>query len=75
MIEALRRVLGRHTDLFLILGVVGVLAILFAPIPGRLLDLLVIMNFSLALLLLLLTFYVRRPLVCAPSRPKRMSSG
>ena len=62
MIAAFRRVMGRHTDLFLIVGVVGVLTILFAPIPGRLLDLLLIVNFSCALLLLLLTFYVRRPL-------------
>lgn len=62
MIAALRRVMGRHTDLFLIVGVVGVLTILFAPIPARLLDLLLIVNFSCALLLLLLTFYVRRPL-------------
>jgi flagellar biosynthesis protein FlhA len=56
-----RQALGRHSDIALVLLVVGVLAILFAPIPPRLLDFLLVLNFSLALLLLLLTFYVQRP--------------
>jgi flagellar biosynthesis protein FlhA len=60
-LQALLRPLGRHGDVVLVLLVVGVLAILFAPIPPRLLDFLLVTNFSLALLLLLLTFYVRRP--------------
>jgi flagellar biosynthesis protein FlhA len=60
-LQALLRPLGRHGDVVLVLLVVGVLAILFAPIPPRLLDFLLVTNFSLALLVLLLTFYVRRP--------------
>ena len=38
--------------------VVGILLVLFAPIPPRLLDFLLIANFSFALLILLLTFYM-----------------
>lgn len=46
----------------LVLGVVGILMILFTPIPSGLLDLLLIVNFTFALLILLLTFYVEKPL-------------
>ncbi|WP_140637091.1 flagellar biosynthesis protein FlhA [Methylibium rhizosphaerae] len=59
--KALRNVLGRHTDVALVLAVVGVMTVLFAPIPSGLLDLLILMNVSFALLLLLLTFYMARP--------------
>ena len=41
--------------------VVGVLVVLFAPIPAGLLDVLILLNFSLALLVLLLTFHAPRP--------------
>ena len=40
---------------------VGVLVVLFAPIPAGLLDLLLLTNFSFAFLILLLTFYMGRP--------------
>ncbi|HET7866361.1 MAG TPA: FHIPEP family type III secretion protein, partial [Burkholderiaceae bacterium] len=59
--KALRQYFGRHSDIALVLMVVGILAVLFAPIPARLLDFLLVTNFSLALLLLLLTFYMQRP--------------
>ena len=59
--KALRHYFGRHSDIALVLMVVGILAVLFAPIPARLLDFLLVTNFSLALLLLLLTFYMHRP--------------
>jgi flagellar biosynthesis protein FlhA len=59
--NALRQYFGRHSDIALVLLVVGILAVLFAPIPARLLDFLLVTNFSLALLLLLLTFYMQRP--------------
>lgn len=58
---ALRAVLGKHSDLGLVVGVVLILLILFAPIPAPLLDLLFIVNFAFALTILLLTFYVSRP--------------
>jgi len=52
---------GRRAGLALAGGVVGVLVVLFAPIPAVVLDVLLLLNFSLALLVLLLTFYVPRP--------------
>jgi len=49
-------------ELFLVLGVVGILMALFAPIPAGLLDFLIILNFSFALIILMLTFYTDKPL-------------
>lgn len=54
--------LGEQSDLVLVLGVVGILFVLFAPIPSYLLDFLLITNVSFALLILLMTFYVDKPL-------------
>ena len=51
----------KNQDLALVLGVLGVLLILFTPIPPMLLDLLIIANFALGLTILLLTFYVDKP--------------
>jgi flagellar biosynthesis protein FlhA len=48
-------------DLIFVLLVLGILLLLFAPIPAALLDLLILTNFSLALLILLLTFYAPKP--------------
>jgi flagellar biosynthesis protein FlhA len=59
--NALAKIFGRNTDLLLIGLVMGVLVVLFAPIPPSLLDFLILLNFSLALLVLLLTFYAPRP--------------
>jgi flagellar biosynthesis protein FlhA len=59
--NALRRVFERNTDLVLVLLVVGILTVLFVPIPAALLDFLILTNVSLALLILLLTFYIGRP--------------
>jgi flagellar biosynthesis protein FlhA len=55
------RALGRNQDLLLVGAVISILLILFTPIPSLLLDLLIIFNFAFALTLLLLTFYVHRP--------------
>jgi flagellar biosynthesis protein FlhA len=54
--------LSRQSDLVLVVGIVCILLLLFAPIPPGLLDFLLLCNFSLALLLLLLTFYMGKPL-------------
>lgn len=62
MIGALRKVFAGQSELVLVLMLAGVLMILFAPIPPQLLDFLLIANFSFALLILLLTFYMARPL-------------
>jgi flagellar biosynthesis protein FlhA len=59
--KALQQVLGRHSDVALVLAVLGVLMVLFMPIPRGLLDFLVLANFSFAFLILLLTFYMARP--------------
>ena len=46
----------------LVIGVMGVLAILFVPIPSGLLDLLLVLNISIAMLILLVTIYTDSPL-------------
>ena len=56
-----KAILGKNRDLFLVIVVISILLILFAPIPAVLLDLLIIINFSFALTILLMTFYVERP--------------
>lgn len=55
------RVFGKHSDVALVLVVLGVLLVLFAPIPAGLLDFFILGNFSFAALVLLLTFYMARP--------------
>ncbi len=62
MIDWARQALGRQTELVLVILLAAILLVLFAPIPAWLLDFLVICNFSLALLILLLTFYMARPI-------------
>jgi len=57
----LRKALGNHYDIAMVLFVMGILTILFAPIPSGLLDFLILLNFSFAFLVLLLTFYMHRP--------------
>lgn len=53
--------LHRQSDLALVFAVLGILLILFTRIPAVMLDLLIIVNFAFALTVLLLTFYVERP--------------
>ena len=52
---------GRNTDVVVIALVMGILLVLFAPVPAGLLDFLILLNVSLALLVLLMTFYAPRP--------------
>ena len=59
--NTLRRVLGANTDIAIVLLVVGILFMLFAPIPAGMLDVLILANCSFALLILLLTFYMAKP--------------
>jgi flagellar biosynthesis protein FlhA len=59
--NSIRVFLGRYSDLVLVVGVLSILLILFAPIPSPLLDLLLIVNFAFALTILMLTFFVARP--------------
>jgi flagellar biosynthesis protein FlhA len=57
----LKALFGRNRDLVLVLGVIGILLILFAPIPPVMIDFLIVLNFAFGLTILLLTFYVSRP--------------
>lgn len=59
--NGLKRIFGNNTDIFLVAGMLGILIILFTPISSRLLDFLLLANLSFALLILLLTFYVEKP--------------
>lgn len=51
----------KNDDLVLVGAVIAILMILFAPIPTALLDFLIILNLSFALTILMLTFYVKKP--------------
>lgn len=62
MFEKLRNDLGEQSDLLLVLMVIGILVVMITPISPLLLDFLIIANISFALLILLLTFYVEKPL-------------
>jgi flagellar biosynthesis protein FlhA len=62
LLAYLRSNMGRQSDLLLVAAVVGILLVLFTPIPTVVLDLLLILNVSFTLIILLLTFYVERPL-------------
>lgn len=53
--------LKQNRDLLLVGAVICILCMLFVPIPPVLLDILLIFNFSIALLILLLTFYSDKP--------------
>lgn len=55
-------ILAEGNDLLLVLGVVGILVVLFTPIPPVVLDFLLLTNFSVALLILMVTFYTEKPL-------------
>lgn len=52
---------GTKSELVLVLAIIAILLILFVPIPAFFLDFLIILNFSIGLLILLMTFYIDRP--------------
>ncbi|WP_298627881.1 flagellar biosynthesis protein FlhA [uncultured Legionella sp.] len=60
--KALMKWFDNSSELIMIAFATGILFILFIPIPAGLLDLLLIVNFSWALTILLLTFYTDKPL-------------
>jgi len=62
MMEWIKTRLGNQADIVFAIGVISILLMLFVPIHPALLDALLITNFSAALLILLLTFYVDKPL-------------
>lgn len=62
MIAEIRRSLGEQGDLILVFCTIGILIVLFMPIPPGLLSFLLITNLSFAMMILLLTFYMQKPL-------------
>ncbi len=62
MKQLLAQAWGSRSDLALVLLVVGILVLLFVPVPSPVLDLLFIVNISLALMVLLVTFFTETPL-------------
>jgi flagellar biosynthesis protein FlhA len=57
----LSRFFGKNADLVMVLLVVGILTVLFVPVASGVLDFLILTNISFALTILLLTFYIPRP--------------
>jgi len=51
----------RNRDLALVVATIAILVILFAPIPPAMLDLAIIVNFGFGLTIMLMTFYVGKP--------------
>ena len=51
MMNNLKQFFGRHADIVMVLVVLGVLVVLFMPIPSGLLDFLILANFSFAFLI------------------------
>ena len=56
------RTVGSPSEVTLVLAMMGILLVLFTPVPSGLLDFLLVLNFSFGLLILLLTFYMDKPL-------------
>ena len=59
------QVISRHTDILVALGVVVILGVMIVPLPTYIMDFLLTMNISLALLVLMLTIYITKPLELA----------
>src|SRR6185437_1066463 len=59
--DMIKSFFSKNHDLVLVGGVVAILLILFAPIPPLVLDLCIIVNFAFGLTILLMTFYVDKP--------------
>ena len=53
--------LRKNKDFALVVGMILILIVLFSPIPPLFLDMAILLNFGLALTILLLTFYVQKP--------------
>lgn len=54
--------MGTKSDLLIVFATIGIISVLFIPLPPMALDFLSICNVSAALLILLLTFYSEKPL-------------
>ena len=57
----LRRLAGQ-SDVLLAIGVITILSVMIIPLPTFIMDFLLTLNVSLALLVLMLTIYITKPL-------------
>ncbi len=62
MISLFKRIFGTKGELAMVVMTIGILIVLFTPIPSGLLDFLLLSNFSFGLMILLMTFYMDKPL-------------
>ncbi|HUI10286.1 MAG TPA: flagellar biosynthesis protein FlhA [Bacteroidota bacterium] len=61
-IRRLLRSLGAHGDVMLAIGVIMILALMIVPLPSILLDVLLALNITVAILLLMVSMYIAHPL-------------
>jgi flagellar biosynthesis protein FlhA len=54
--------LKANTDVFIAVGIIGILLVMILPLPASVLDLLLAMNLALSLVTLLVALYTREPL-------------
>jgi flagellar biosynthesis protein FlhA len=54
--------LKNNTDVFIAVGVVGILLVMLVPLPTGMLDIMLALNITMSILILMLTIYVIRPL-------------
>ena len=62
MLSPLLQRIVKHTDVLVALGVITILGVMIIPLPTYMMDFLLTLNISLALLVLMLTIYIARPL-------------
>lgn len=60
--QKFKKLFGSWSELFLVLSILGILIALFTPIPGWLLDFLLIANISFAISILLISLFSEKPL-------------
>ncbi len=53
---------SRYSDIIVAFGVLGILVVMVSPLPKFLLDILITLNISVAVIILLMTLYISRPL-------------
>ena len=61
-IRRLMRSMGAHGDVMLAIGVIMILAMMIVPLPTILLDVLLALNITVAILLLMVSMYITHPL-------------
>jgi len=61
-VRRLLRSMGAHGDVMLAVGVIMILALMIVPLPSMLLDVLLALNITVAILLLMVSMYITQPL-------------